>query len=116
MLRAVRAPPVEPVQAGPAPIKLGTLQLAAKSLKVTVVLTPAQLAGLDVPSGPHLRFAITVDGRRVTGQFNAKTLRRAVATIAEHGPENVAVIVQGTLVGDRIEAAGISAQIKGPRA
>jgi hypothetical protein len=115
MRRAVRAPPVEPVPAGPAPIKSGTLQLAARSLKVTVVLPPAQLAGLDVPPGPHLHFAIMIDGRRVTGQFNAKTLRRTVATIAEHRPENVAVIVQGTLASDRIEAAGISAQMKGPR-
>ena len=84
---------------------------------MTVVLDAAQLAGLEVPPGAApQRFCVTVGNRRLTGQFNAKSLRKAVATIAEHGPENVAVILQGKLeAGDVLAEAGIMAQVKQPR-
>jgi hypothetical protein len=89
----------------------GVLKLTARSLKITLVVPAAQLAGVVVPNGqPQIAFAVDVSGRTVSGQFNAKTLRRVVAAIAEHGLENVAVIVQGSLVGERIESAGITAQ------
>jgi hypothetical protein len=50
----------------------------------------------------------------VSAELNAKSVRRALATIAEHGPDAVSVIVQGKLVGDAIAEAGIMAQPKGP--
>jgi len=58
------------------------LQLGAKSLKATVVLAAAQLAGLEVPSGPHLRFQITIDGRRVTGAKGRHVVGGSAASLA----------------------------------
>lgn len=101
----------------PAPSKSTRLRLSAKSIKATVVLDPAQLAGLVVPNGqPRVGFVIDVAGRAITGEFNAKSLRRAVAAVTEHGAEAVAVIAQGKLVGDALEEAGIVAQPKAPKA
>jgi hypothetical protein len=95
----------------------GRLNLAARALKVTVVLDPAQVAEVTVPNGAGPQsFRIEVGGRRVSGQVNAKGLRKATALIAEHGPERVAVILQGKLgADDVIEECGIVAQIKGPK-
>jgi hypothetical protein len=95
----------------PASLRKGVLALSARSLKTTVVVPAAQLARFVVaPGTPHVGFTVDVNGRTVAGQFNAKTLRRVVTAIAEHGPESVAVIVQGNLVGERLDAAGITAQ------
>lgn len=92
----------------------GPLPLSAKSLKCTVVLDPAQLVGIMVPNGTsRVPFAINIGSRAITGEFNAKSLRRAVAAIAEHGADAIAVVVQGKLAGNQIEEAGIAAQVKG---
>ena len=48
----------------------------------------------------------------LSAELNAKSVRRALATIGEHGPDGVSVIVQGKLVGDTITEAGIFAQPK----
>ena len=97
--------------------KDGRLRLQARALKVTLVIDPAVLAGLDVPIGkPHVPFVIDVGGRRVTGRFTAKSLRKAVAAVAERGVESVAVVVQAKLaVGDKLEETGIVAQPKAMR-
>jgi hypothetical protein len=102
------------IEVPPKPGKSDMLQFEAKTLKVTLVLPAAQLVSIKT-SGPAapVPFVITVGERRVTGQFNSKSLRKTAAVIAEHGPEQVAVIVQGALVDGRIEAAGISAHVKG---
>jgi hypothetical protein len=95
----------------------GRLNLSAKSLKATLVLDPMQIAEVTLPpaAGPQ-KFRIAVGERRVTGQVNAKGLRRALALIAEHGGEKVAVILQGKLDdGDEISECGLVAQLKGPR-
>jgi hypothetical protein len=64
----------------------------------------------DAPT-ERFEFTIAVEGRRITGKFNSKSLRRAVAA-AQGG--DVVVIVQGKLeAGDILVDAGISAQ---PRA
>jgi hypothetical protein len=83
--------------------------LTAKSLKTTVVIEPEQLLNFLVPVGvKSIPFAIVVGGRNVTGQFNAKSLRRAIAA-AQTGP--VKIIVQGVLQeGDVLADAGVSAQ------
>jgi hypothetical protein len=83
-------------------------------LKITAVLDPAALTVVIVPPGTaHMEFVIDVGGRKTFGRFNAKSVRRAIATINEHGPENVATIVQGRLArGDRLEDAGLAAQLK----
>ncbi len=104
--------------APPPPVwdRKGRLLVSAKALKVTTVLDPAVLAGLAVPNGSaRTEFVLDVGGRKVTGAFNSKSLRRAAAAIAEHGPEGVTIMVQGRLVGDALEDAGIVAQPKTPK-
>ena len=89
--------------------------LNARTLKVTVVLDPAEVAQLAAPDGqPRVGIEIRLPDRRVSAELNAKSVRRALATIGEHSPDSVAVIVQGKLVGDTITEAGIFAQPKGP--
>jgi len=88
------------------------LKLSARSLKTTLVVDQAALIGARVPDGePRVPFEVTVGNRKVIGEFNAKSLRRAIAA-AEAG--DVAVIVQGKReAADVLADAGISAQ---PRA
>ena len=113
-------PSVDPNQPRPAalrqapPVRDGLLDLTARSLKLTIVLDPAQLMAVTVPegSGP-LPFAVAVGGRRVTGQLNPRTLRRVLNTLVEHGPEKVAVVLQGRLeTGVVLAEAGITAQVR----
>jgi hypothetical protein len=85
-----------------------TVRLVARVAKAAIVVEPASLVGLEVPVGTgHVPFALRVGGRVVRGQFNAKTLRRAVAAL--DGGAAATVVVQGKLAGDRLEEAGIVA-------
>ena len=87
--------------------------LNARALKCTVVLDPAEVAQIVAPDGqPRVAIAIRLPDRRVSADLNAKSVRRALAVIVEHGPDGVSVVVQGKLVGDTIEEAGIMAQPK----
>jgi hypothetical protein len=86
--------------------------LNTRALKCTVVLDPAEVAQLVASDGkPRVVVAIRLPDRRVSADLNAKSVRKAIAAIAEHGPDGVAVI-QGKLVGDTISEAGIVAQPK----
>jgi hypothetical protein len=59
---------------------------------------------------------LDVAGRTVTASVNAKAVRKAAATIAEHGPDMVAVILQGSLMLDNTLAdSGLVAQVKQPK-
>jgi hypothetical protein len=53
------------------------MDLEAKALKVTAVLDPATIAGINVPNGTS-KFAIKlrVAGRALSVDLNAKSLRR----------------------------------------
>jgi len=85
--------------------------LNARSLKCTVVLDPAEVAQLVASDGkPRVVVAIRLPDRRLTADLNAKSVRKAVAAVAEHGADGVAVIIQGKLAGDSITEAGIVAQ------
>jgi hypothetical protein len=87
--------------------------LNARALKCTVVLDPVEVAQLVAPDGkPRVAIDIRLPDRRVSVDLNAKSVRKAVAAIGEHGPDGVSVIVQGKLVGDSIDDAGIVAQPK----
>jgi ribosomal protein S3 len=87
--------------------------LNARALKCTVVLDPAEAAQIVAPDGkPRVVIDIRLPDRRVSVDLNAKSVRKAVATIGEHGPDGVSVIIQGKLVGDTIAEAGIVAQLK----
>jgi hypothetical protein len=80
---------------------------------VTVVLDPAEVALIVVPDGrPRVAIDIQLPDRRVSVDLNAKSVRRALATISEHGLDGVAVIIQGKLVGDAITEAGMFSQPK----
>jgi hypothetical protein len=94
------------------------LELTARAIKVTLVVEPEALAGFVVPNGgERVRFWVRVGERRLTGELNPKTVRKVIATVAEHGAGAVAVVVQGKLgAGDVVEEAGITAQVKGPKA
>ena len=84
------------------------INVTARALKCTLVLDPTALAGATVPDGvPRITLRVAVEKRTVTASIAAKSLRRAIATIAETGPD-VALILQGKLVGETIEEAGLT--------
>lgn len=86
-------------------------KLEAKSLKATVVLDAAAVASIQVQNVPKTTLSVTVAGRVVRADLNSKSLRRAIAAIAEAGPDNMAVILSGRLeAGDVLVDAGVAAQ------
>jgi hypothetical protein len=89
----------------------------ARSLKTTLVFNAVSFAGLQVPNGqPKFGIEVEVGDRKVTVSVNAKSVRKAAATVAEHGPDMVAVILQGSLATDNTLAdAGLVAQVKQPK-
>jgi hypothetical protein len=91
-----------------------TNTLTAKSLKATVVLDAAQVPGLSAPDGkPRCLVRINIAGRTISADLNAKSARKAIATIREAGPEACAVILQGKLQPDNTLAeAGLTVQLK----
>jgi hypothetical protein len=85
--------------------------LNTRAMKVTVVLDPAEVAQLVAPDGqPRVAIDVRLPDRLVCADLAAMSVRRALATIAEHGPDAVSVIVQGKLVGESITEASNMAQ------
>jgi hypothetical protein len=83
--------------------------LNARALKCTVVLDPAEVTQLAAPDGqPRVAIEIRLPDGVVTADLAAKSLRRAIATVREHGPDSV----QGRLVGTEITEAGLAVQPK----
>jgi hypothetical protein len=96
--------------------RAGTTELAARAIKLTVVLEAAAVAAIAVLDGVRPRISVNAAGRRLTAELNPKTLRKTIATIREHGPDQVAVVLQGKLAaGDAIEEGAITAQVKTPK-
>ena len=93
------------------------MRTTARSLKTTLVLDATSFVGLEMPNGqPKFGIAIEVAGRIVTASVNAKAVRKVVSTVAEQGPDQVAVILQGALALDNtLTDAGITAQVKQPK-
>src|SRR3954462_5172010 len=91
--------------------------LSARSLKATLVLEPAQLAELVVRAGvPRGELRIEVDGRLVTTDIAAKSARKALAALREHGPDGVMAILQGKLgKGDVLLEARLVVEPKAPK-
>jgi hypothetical protein len=89
-------------------------ELTAKTIKVTLVLDAAQVAGLSAPDGkPRCIVRINVGERTITADLNAKSVRKAIATIREAGPDACATILQGKLQPDNTLAeAGLTVQLK----
>jgi hypothetical protein len=88
----------------------------AKKLKVTLLIDAAPLMALRaVPDNAPSRtdISVTVGGRTVTADIATKSVRKVVKALADHGADNVAVILQGVLtVGNRVEEAGLVGQVK----
>jgi hypothetical protein len=115
---ALQARETSDLKGKPVPIERhGRLALTSRAVKVTLVLDPAQLHGVTlVDSTRPQPFVVTVGERQLTGTLNPKPLRRVLATIREHGPDKVAVILQGKLeAGDIVAEAGVSAMVKTPK-
>jgi hypothetical protein len=90
--------------------------LTAAKLKCTLVLKADELLTIPAPDGkPRVALRIKLPDRVLSADIAAKYLRRAQAAIKDLGAENVAVILQGNLVGDAIADAGLSAMPKGAR-
>jgi hypothetical protein len=94
------------------------LTTTARKLKVTMMLDAAPFTALRaVPDNAPSRtdITITVGDRTVSADLATKSVRKAVKTLIEHGPDNVVLILQGVLTSnDRLEEAGITAQVKAP--
>ena len=101
------------------------LVIPVKGLKINTLLPPAALPGDLVPPEPQpagnpvISLALEGSPLVVRAVLNGKSVRRALKVIAEHGPENVNVVLQGTLkpaaaAGDPfpLDAAGLAATPK----
>jgi hypothetical protein len=88
--------------------------LTAKSLKATMVIAADELAALVVPDGQRCVIRVNVAGSRiVTADLNAKSVRKAIATIKASGPDAVACILQGRLdQNNSLLDAGLAVQLK----
>jgi hypothetical protein len=93
------------------------MPLSAQKLKVTAVLRPNELLTVPAPEGQaRVTLIVAFPDRTVKADIGTKSLRRAQTAIREAGADNVAIILQGTLVaGDVITEAGLSAQPKTPK-
>ena len=92
-----------------------TNTLTARSIKATLVLAADEILALSAPDGqPRCIVKVNVAGARtITADLNAKSVRKAVATIREAEPENVTCILQGKLAADNtLLDAGLSVQLK----
>ena len=92
--------------------------LNAKALKCTLVLNPSELAGIADPApAPRVSLHVRAGGsnRTVVADVSAKSFRKAKATIAEHGADSVAAIIQGKLEGNAVIEAGLVVTVKPPK-
>ena len=91
------------------------MSLAVKAIKVTVVLDPHALK--PAPAGADVVLEVATEGGiTARARLNPKSYRKALEAIREHGPDGVAVILQGRMVkSDEIVDAGIVAQPKKPK-
>jgi hypothetical protein len=90
-----------------------TTTLTGRALKVTVVLNPMEIGRLQAVNGQsRVEFRVQVAGRIVTTNVSAKSVRKANTTIAEAGVDGCAAILQGRLVGECIEDAGLAVMPK----
>jgi hypothetical protein len=93
------------------------IQLQARVIKTSVVLDPAALAGVEVPSGTaRALLLIDVAGRTVRAEVSGKGLRKVAGMIRETGADRVAVVLSGKLeAGDIIAEASVVCQPRAPK-
>jgi hypothetical protein len=81
----------------------GTVRIKLKGVKVNTLLPPAALTADLVPPEPqpagNPAVEVEIEGAPLVMRavLNGKSVRRALKTIAELGPENVNVLLQGNL-------------------
>ena len=94
------------------------IRAKARRLKATLLLDLAPFAALKIAElvGARTALVIEVGDRKVRADIATKSLRKACVTLAEHGPEATVLVLQGELVGDRIDGAGLVAQVRVARA
>jgi hypothetical protein len=97
-----------PAPAPATPSTRNGMKLNARSLKCTVVLDPAELVE---PAGnaSRINLQIAVGSKSFTADVATKSIRKARATIVEHGVDQVALVLQGRLDGTAIVEAGLVA-------
>jgi hypothetical protein len=65
------------------------VQVTARAIKIVVVLdsaaTVAALRPLQAVNAQRVLVEITVEGRKLTGNFSGKSVRKAIDTVKEHG-------------------------------
>ncbi len=92
-----------------------TIMVQVKALKITAVLPAEQLTPTDA-SAVQLTVA-TPEGAKATARITGKAYRRALKQIADLGPEQAVVVLQGSIrKPGEIEGAGIAVQARKPKA
>ena len=97
------------------------MKATARRLKVQTVLDAETFLVLRaVPDNVPSRAELTIElgfGRKVRANVATRAIRKVLATLAEHGPDSLAIVLQGALnlSNNVIEDAGLSAQIKAKR-
>jgi hypothetical protein len=88
--------------------------VSAHKLKITTVLKGEELLAVPVPDGkPRVVLRVKLPDRVLSADVAAKSVRKVQALVRELGAENVACLLQGTLVaGDVVIDAGLSAAPK----
>jgi hypothetical protein len=99
--------------------------IPVRAFKITIPVDPDSIPkGIVPPDGPAgnptLCFGVAGTGLVVTATLNGKSLRKTLKTVAEYGPGEVFVILQGNLRADgpnglTIIDAGIIASVKKPK-
>jgi hypothetical protein len=99
--------------------------IRVKGLKVAVPLraadVPRDIVPMEGPAGePVIDLAVEGSDLVVRARFNGKNYRPMLKTIDEHGPGNVAVVLQGLLRpaeggGFSLEGAGFQVNVKTPK-
>ena len=92
-----------------------TIMVQVKALKITTVLPADQLTPTEA-SAVQLTVA-TPEGAKATARITGKAYRRALRQIADIGPEQAVVALQGSIrKPGEIEGAGIAVQARKPKA
>jgi hypothetical protein len=91
------------------------MRMSARTLKCTLLLEASEL--VDPGGSARVSLQISVAGdRTVTADVASKSVRKCRAVIAEHGADNVALVLQGKLMDDgTVSEAGLVAQPKTPK-
>ena len=104
-----------------------TATIRVPGLKVAVPLSadalPRDLVPMDGPAGePMMDLALEGSALTMRARLNGKNYRKMLKQIAEHGPGNVVVVLQGTLRPPAppggplvLDSAGFQVNVKTPR-